>query len=191
MAFRGAPGARTRLSASPQDPRRWLLCGRAARGRTAQMKPPISVHRGMAGHWQAAKSARRERKPRASRERAGVQLSPRGRGSPMPPELRGAQGCAGAGQSRAAASACISKRGNSCPPARPYPTWRRGSGGIELIPTILLAACRARARGKASGALHPAVCAMPLPLHGVPPPWAPAFMADTVGRGASVAGLEL
>ena len=109
----------------------------------------------------------------------------------MPTRLRGARrGCAGAGRSPAAASACISKRGNSCPPARPYPTWRRGSGGIELVPTILLAACRARARRKASEAMRPAVCAMPLPLHGVPPPCGAGFHGGQVGRSGG-GGLEL
>ena len=52
-----------------------------------------------------------------------------------------------------------------------------------VVSTTVRAACRARARHKALEALRLSVRAMPLTLHGVPPPWAPAFMVDTVGRG--------
>ena len=40
-----------------------------------------------------------------------------------------------------------------------------GNGGIELTPTMLLAACRTWARRKALEALRPAMRAMPLSLH--------------------------
>ena len=115
------PSAAQRTPPRTQDPHIWLLCARAARARTAQTRHPTAVHR---GHRQAAESACRERKPRASRERAGVQLSPaRPRTAHATWLAWRAQGLrGGCAVTCGRPSACISKRGNSCPPARP--TWR-------------------------------------------------------------------
>ena len=87
------------------------------------------------------------------------------------------RGCAGAARSPAAAPAHASRSAATPARQRGQPGAQIGNGGIELIWPMLLAACHTRARRKAREVPRPAVCAMPLEKHGVPPPSASVFMA--------------